>query len=98
MSSRAYNLPLECPTTNGADGAAVTAYHLTEKVVHLHTYGTGTHQVQLSMDGSTWTNYGAPFTAIGFLAIPFFCHQIRVHANTATTGTSASIAGVQPRD
>lgn len=93
--ARPYALTLAVPLVASTDGAAVNVSELTDKVVQLHTYGTGTFQVQVSADGTNWTNYGAAFSAVGVLPISFHCHSVRIRCTSVGTSTSAIVAGVQ---
>lgn len=45
----------------------------------------GTIQVQISANGTTWHNKGAPLTASGFVDIPEACIHVRLNTTVAIT-------------
>ncbi len=95
--SRPHVLPLVVPLVAGTSGEAVTVYHLTDKVIQVYAYGTGTFQVQYTTDGTNWNAYGT-FSALSTIELPFYCKQVRLYCVVIGTATSANIAGLQQPD
>jgi hypothetical protein len=60
-------------------------------------YTSGSPQVQVSPDGSSWVNFGAPISAVGVIAVPVACAAIRVHSPAAVVAT-AFVTGSLPTD
>jgi hypothetical protein len=95
--SRPYAITLPVSDTVAA-AAAVQVSHLTEKVVQVRSYTSGTYQLQVSIDGTNFNNYGTAFTAVGFLEVPFYAHSVRLNTTVGGTGTLAVVGGVQQPD
>lgn len=82
------------PTTNTTgDGDATNVLHFREKTVMLHSVGTGTYQLQGSLDNSTWVNEGAALTATSTAAIEISERYayLRWKTTAYTSGTPTSM-------
>ena len=94
MSSRPYSLSLDIPTVADQFGQQLTVYHLTSKVVQAYAVPSGEFQIQISVDGFQFQDYGGSFTAPGFLPIEFYAYAVRVKCISAGSATML-LAGLQ---
>lgn len=77
-------------------GAAKGIADIVSAVVQITGIGTGTYQVKVSFDGTTFVNQGAALTADGSLAIPDAALAVRIQCTAYTSGTpAAAVAGVR---
>lgn len=79
-------------------GAATSIADMTSAVVTLTGSFTGTYQVQVSMDGTNFYNFGSALTAAGQLAITYPAAQVRLNCTAYTSSpSSCSVAGLRSR-
>lgn len=82
------------PTSNTTgDGDATNCLHYRDKTVMLHAVGTGTYQLQGSLDNSTWVNEGSALTATSTAAIEVSetYAYLRWKCTAYTSGTPTSM-------
>lgn len=88
------------PVSNVA-GSAIAVGALERKTITLESVGTGTYQVQISLDNSaspaaaSWQNEGTALTASGSLEISKPCAWLRLNVTGYSSGTpTLRVAGL----
>lgn len=82
------------PTTNTTgDGDATNVLHFRDKTVMLHSVGTGTYQLQGSLDNTNWVSEGAALTASSTAALEISERYayLRWKCTAYTSGTPTSM-------
>ena len=85
----ARTIALEVPQEVAA-GAPVAVLHYTGKTVQLANVGTGTYQLQGSLDRTTWVAEGAALTADGLFNVSPRWVYLRWDVQAYTSGTPTS--------
>jgi len=94
-------LALDATMTSAIAGAATTTGALDRKTVTVESIGTGTYQVQITLDTTTppaaasWQNEGTALTASGSLEVTKPCAWVRLNCTSYVSGTPVGrLAGV----
>lgn len=86
----ARTIALEVPAEVAA-GAPVNVLHYTGKTVQLANVGTGTYQLQGSLDRTTWIAEGAALSADGLFNVTATWAYLRWDCTAYTSGAPTSI-------
>jgi hypothetical protein len=97
MNTRNTVVNLDVPVSVAAGTASSLVDNHDSVVVLASGTFTGTYQVQVSGDGTNWTNFGTALTAAGNLPVTILCSKVRLNCTAYTSGTPVFLVMGKPR-